>query len=154
LQKYIYFLAMITFILDSLMNCGEKAEKNLFREMEHSDMVIENLKEKAIIFVGEQNVGKSTLVDLVTNSPMIGKGQGENACYVSMSAKEEEIVTEDSNRYRPPVNNIKQYSRDVSCIDLGSWKEDGDYIDSIGFTYFLHKVLQKVREVKFVLVIE
>lgn len=51
--------------------------------------------------------------------------------------------------------NIKpNFTEEVSLVDMAGFGDTRDYIGIIGVSYFLKKVTQKVKEFKFVLVID
>ena len=85
---------------------------------------------------------------------MIGKGD---------TFTEYVIVTEDDNTAKMSSEFVSctlapnvhvQYTEGVSLIDLAGVEDSRNYVGTIGVSYFLKTIYEKVREAKFIIVLD
>lgn len=105
--------------------------------------------------VGLTRVGKSTTFNWILNKTMIGKGN-LNSYYVSANPEDREAA-KLGNSYASVTlapNVHVDYTPNMSLFDMAGYEDTRDYIGVLGVSYFLKALFEKVRKVRFLIVID
>lgn len=108
------------------------------------------------MLVGLTRAGKSTTFNWILGQPMLGKGDEVDAYYETIvnDAKTAELGnTFTSVTLCPNIVELDKEHR-LSLIDMAGYKDKRNYIGVLGVSYFLKAVFERVRKVKFVIVID
>jgi tRNA U34 5-carboxymethylaminomethyl modifying GTPase MnmE/TrmE len=134
----------------------DKENSNLFTVLNRGDVNILKALKKAIVLVGLTRAGKSTVFNWLLRISMIGQGKkATNTKYVvehENNAAAKVAATFVSVTLTPNVSN--DFNDVVSLIDMAGYEDTRDYVGTIGVSYFLKAVFEKVREVKFLMVFD
>ena len=125
----------------------------MFQVLERGSRRIEKIREEAIVYLGLSRAGKSTAFNWTLNQPMVGKG-GRNSYYVNVVSEDPNVAKVGANFGSVTLapNVYVDYSPNVSIVDMPGFEDSRDYIGTIGVSYFLNILFEKVRKVKFVIV--
>lgn len=128
---------------------------NLFTVTNRGDLRIAKAKSKATILVGKSRIGKSTLFNWILGKTLIGKGKGKNTEYVSMV--EDSTAAKIGSSYLSVTlspNVHVDLSEEESLLDMAGLEDSRNYVGTIGVSYFLKAVFAKIRQLKFIIVID
>ena len=131
-----------------------KQDQNLFSVLNIGDLKIKEAMEKGILLVGLTRAGKSTGYNWILRRPMIGQGK-PRASYVNIIDDDATAQTKASFTSVTLAPNVHvKLDVDVSLFDMAGYKDSRNYVGTVGVSYFLKAVFEKVREAKFLIVFD
>lgn len=135
---------------------SKEDNSNLYRVLERGDRCIDRAHPTAVMLVGLTRAGKSTTFNWILGKHLIGVGDELTAHYENVINQGEDIAelgdTFTSVTLCPNVVELDRQQQ-LTLVDMAGYKDKRDYVGVLGVSYFLKAVFERVRRVKFVVVL-